>query len=583
MFAKKLWIALCVIAAPLLAQTPPAAPVPQVKATTATATPTAQGGPEGGVPVYIRPETPQQRNARLGTQEDPGLDPDPAKHYWRFGRSFHIERFERKWAAYDAEEGYVRPMAMVNFAKEIYQQNDRYVWVWVLDPQPQPDLPSQPTPVILYDKITLDFFKKIRPDFTALTPPAKNVTVRFEDASEGLPQSGSWRNSLAVADMNGDGCPDLIAPPERGGNGIPAIFLGDCKGHWTFWKETKWPHPLDYGSVAAGDFNKDGHMDLAFAVHLKGVFAFLGDGKGNFTEFSEGLSNNYPTRRLAMSDVDGDGYPDLVAISEGPTAVFGTTAPGGNLRIFLNRKKGTSWQEVPVVDPAVRFGADWLAVGDFNGDRRPDFMASSSYQNSQEILFLSKGPKKWDMFKSDGLVIPSLSMYHANAAGKFTSSKHEDVVISYVHYYPSDLGSYGISDPDLKSVVNIDLLTFNSDQPKRKPIMRWGSNVGVQGMASGDFNGDGNLDAAFTRFDPREVVLLLGDGKGSFTRGTIEGIDLQKNTNYDLKAADVNGDGRPDLIIMYESSATTRLGSQDGSIHVYLNRGPVATPVTASK
>src|ERR1700737_2111182 len=60
----------------------------------------SQKVPDGGAPVYIRPETAEQRKARLGT-EDPGTDPDPGKHFWRFGKSYHIERFERRFAAYD--------------------------------------------------------------------------------------------------------------------------------------------------------------------------------------------------------------------------------------------------------------------------------------------------------------------------------------------------------------------------------------------------------------------------------------------------------------------------------------------------
>src|SRR5207249_8424600 len=209
-------------------------------------------------------------------------------------------------------------------------------------------------------------------------PKVNDVTVRFEESSDGLPTSGSWRNSGTVADMDGDGCPDVVAPPERAGGQFPAIFLGDCKGHWKYWPG-KWPKSVDYGSVVAADFNKDGKMDLAFGVHLTGVYVFLGDGKGNFTDASEGLPRDYPTRRVILTDADRDGYPDLAVISEGPTARGDVNPTFGRVRVYYNRNKGTSWVGTNVAGPRDQFGGDWLSAGDFNGDKVPDLVGTSVY------------------------------------------------------------------------------------------------------------------------------------------------------------------------------------------------------------
>ena len=92
---------------PASAQVPPAAAADSKQAA-------QQAVHDGGTPKFIREETPQQRKDRLGTIEDPGLDPDPTKVYWRFGKSYKIERYDRRSAAYDQPEGWVRPLAMIN-------------------------------------------------------------------------------------------------------------------------------------------------------------------------------------------------------------------------------------------------------------------------------------------------------------------------------------------------------------------------------------------------------------------------------------------------------------------------------------
>ena len=115
------------------------------------------------------------------------------------------------------------------------------------------------------------------------------------------------------------------------------------------------------------------------------------------------------------------------------------------------------------------------------------------------------------------------------------------------------------------------------------PVVRWAGTRGITALATGDFDGDGSLDIIYTRYDPREAVILLGDGKGGFSRATVSGLTLPPNANYDIKVADVNGDGRPDVILMYESSAVTVLAAQNGSIHVFLNRGATLSATEARK
>ena len=96
MFDRKLILAMCVAVVALMpcafaqVSSPPAAGQPNPA--TATAASGTDQIPEGGVPTWIHPETPQHRRDRLAG-EDPGPNPDLNKHFWRFGRSYHTLKF----------------------------------------------------------------------------------------------------------------------------------------------------------------------------------------------------------------------------------------------------------------------------------------------------------------------------------------------------------------------------------------------------------------------------------------------------------------------------------------------------------
>ena len=529
------------------------------------------------------PQTPEGRMKKFDLPEDPGLDPDPAKVFIRLGKQYQIHKFERRWAKMDiGREGWVRPFGNANFDKELYRVDDKSVWVFHELPEPEPE----PTPVRRdhsgevirnrdWAEDSLKYFREIRPEFAILEPKKSGVVVRFEPSSEGLPVIGSWRNTIDVADMNGDGHLDIIAPPQRGPGGRPSIFLGDGTGKWKRWEGVKFPRSLNYGSVAVGDFNGDKIQDIVVGAHLSGVFAFLGDGKGSFTESSSGLPPKYGTRRVIVADIDRDGDSDIVVISEGPTLQSSDEAQtpiDSRLKAFLNDGKGAKWTEVNIADQHRLIGGDFLSAGDFNGDKYPDFIGSSIYYDGPDILYVSNGKKAWDPV-GRGTLIPFMSLYGATAAGRFSSKKKDDAIVSFSRGWPAELDPALVEQPEVMTVVGIDRISWNGRTPVRTSIVRGTADNRIWGMTTADFDRDGNLDIAYTTYKPRQVEILLGDGKGGFASAGVQGAELPANMNYDLRAADVNRDGLPDLVIMYESSETLATRGKNGAIQVFLNRG----------
>lgn len=524
-------------------------------------------------------ETPQQRLERLGVHEDPGPDPDPKKVYVRLGRDHVIEKFPKKGAAYDVERpGWVRPLAYLNIPAEIYQENDEFVWVWLETPesqkrQTQARIDAVPEAVATgisagteYTPEQIEMVKAIRPEFEPVTPPMSAKTIVFQESSDGLPTRGNWRNSLAVADMNEDGFRDLVVPPERGSiRAVPLIFLGDGKGRWKRWEGVTWELPTNYGTVVVGDLNRDGHQDVVVAVHLFGLRAFLGDGKGKFTDASNGLPFDFPTRRAILTDVDRNGTLDIVTISEAGTPSEQTPVKGTLLRAYLNDGQAGRWTLVDIADEKRQVGGDWLTAANLNGDKFPDFVAASVFFNSPDTIYMSNKNLAWKEIGRGWL--PFYSLYWAMSAGKFYPSKTDQVAVSYGRAWPIAMDPRTVSKPKVTQILGIDLLSFEGKEPKRKPIVRWESRRAIWGMANGDFDGDGNLDLVYWHPDPHEYVILLGDGKGNFQRAQLKGADLPGNTMYDIRVADVNGDKRPDLIAMFEAE------DKGGSIRVFLNEG----------
>src|SRR5258705_2495507 len=104
---------------------------------------------------------------------------------------------ERAGAKYMPEPGMVRPMAQANFVKETYQENDKYVGVWHELVEAEPVEP-EPSKYREYSQEHLQYFEELRNEFSPIDVQPANVRLRFEEASTGLPTSGSWRNGAAV-------------------------------------------------------------------------------------------------------------------------------------------------------------------------------------------------------------------------------------------------------------------------------------------------------------------------------------------------------------------------------------------------
>src|ERR1043166_5302983 len=192
--------------------------------------------------------------------------------------------------------------------------------------------------------------------------------------------AGQHPYSVAVGDFNGDGKLDLAAA-NRDSNNV-SIFLGDGAGNFSAATN------LDTGfdtlpvSVAVGDFNGDGKQDVVAANYnnmpLGSVSIFLGDGVGNFSAATNFPAGSSPYS-VAVGDFNGDGKQDLAVANYFADKVSILLGDGtGNLSAPASFSAGTSPLSV--------------AAGDFNGDGKQDLAVTDENfdTGSENVTVLSR-------------------------------------------------------------------------------------------------------------------------------------------------------------------------------------------------
>ena len=380
--------------------------------------------------------------------------------------------------------------------------------------------------------------------------PEKRL-LEFRAFREGLPAQGQWRHGFDVADMNGDGHPDLVHGSPRKPPAVPSIYLGDGRGNWKRW-DLRLPRiPYDYGDVAVADFDRDGHMDMALAMHMKGLAVLLGDGEGGFTAHNEGLplytgakgeEIGFTSRAVETVDWNRDGLPDLLALGEGPrlerTSKGGLAAGSRGSLVFLNRGED-GWEELDFrpTDRQLTFG-DTLTTGDVDGDGNVDFVTASHIQGYRQILHLAQQDGGWRGVEVEAM--RPVSYTHAAAVGDFNGDGRPDLALSYLTYQLSEWHS------------GVDVYFATEGGWEREPIAYREDRNRARSLATGDVDGDGRLDLA-AAWETGEIWLFRGDGEGGFTR--LESPELHGPEGdcrgYHVMLEDLDGDGMDEVLASF--------------------------------
>jgi hypothetical protein len=395
-------------------------------------------------------------------------------------------------------------------------------------------------------------------------------------------------SSIFVADVNRDGKPDLLVanqcPVSGQCNGSSSseatvgVLLGNGDGTFRT-AVTYGSGGLFSYSIAVADVNGDGEPDLLVTNQCSTfpcsgdstVGVLLGNGDGTFQTAATYDSGGFAAVSVAVGDVNGDGKPDLIVANECVSS--SNCANGGGVSVLLGNGDGT-FQTALTYE--LRGIADSVAVADVNGDGKLDLLVANYCLPPISCGNDTSGTVAVLLGNGDG-TFQSATNYSLGGYGQFSVTVADvnrdgklDMLITSQCIH-TKCGGYG----------TVGVLLGNGDGTFQRAVNYGSGGHSAFSVAVADVNGDGKFDLLVTsecnigKGCPHGVVgVLLGNGDGTFQ--TAVTYDSGGSIAWSLAVGDFNGDGKPDVAV---ADDWANVDNENGTVGVLLNDFTATTAI----
>ena len=434
--------------------------------------------------------------------------------------------------------------------------------------------------------------------------PVRNALYRnlgdgkFEEVAEaaGVDRVNSYAMGVAVADFANDGFPDIFV------TGYPACALFRNNGDGTFRDVTQQAGVANAGRWGAGaawfDYDRDGFLDLFVSNYAEFAFddeqprcdyrgkriycvqtAYQGqapvlyhnNGDGTFTDVSADSGVGSLVGRalgVVAIDADDDGWSDLFVARDASPGLLLINQGDGTFKDF-----GAEAEIAYSVDGVARAGMG-VDAGDVNGDGRPDFVVTN-FNDEYHALYTNPGRFPYQERTSESR-LAEITQSYVGWGTRFIDYDNNgrlDLIIVNGHINEAvELIRVDVTyrEPPLL-LGNQGGARFENLGPAAGAVFRTGHLA--RGLATGDFDNDGDTDVLFGRLDDTPVLLRNDAGQDS----SWVGVRLQgKQSNRDAVGARVTARMGGKTLVRWVKGGSSYASSHD--LRLLFGFGDVETP-----